>query len=272
VEYHANKKAWMTSDIFCDWVKKLEKKMTKKKRKIALIIDNCPAHPKIPGLQAIDLLFLPPNTMSKTQPMDQGIIQNLKVHYRKRVLVKFIAAIDKDTTPNINLLDALHLLSQAWNCVTPSTIANCFRHAGFAQSDSLPIEEDFDIEDNIPLAKLRQHGLNPEILEKFTTVDKDIQTCATLTDDDIIEEIKMNNTADPMEEEIVDDSSDTPIRTPTIEETTAACNIMRRYLENKENSEDILHHLNVITDVVNCDYLTKPSQQAKIISFFKKHM
>ncbi|XP_061190462.1 tigger transposable element-derived protein 6-like [Saccostrea echinata] len=61
-EYHANKKALMTSDIFKEWVKKLEKKMRKKKRKIALIVDNCPAHPKIPGLQAIDLVFLPPNT------------------------------------------------------------------------------------------------------------------------------------------------------------------------------------------------------------------
>ena len=75
-EYDANKKAWMTSDIFKEWVKKLDKKMRKKQRKIALIIDNCPAHPKIPGLQAVDLVFLPPNTTSKTQPRDQGIVQS----------------------------------------------------------------------------------------------------------------------------------------------------------------------------------------------------
>ncbi|XP_052699761.1 tigger transposable element-derived protein 4-like [Crassostrea angulata] len=95
VEYYSNKKAWMTSEIFTEWVKKLEKKMLRKKRKIALIVDKCPAHPKIAGLKAVELVFLPPNTTSKTQPMDQGIIQNLKVHYRKRVLLKFIKAIDR---------------------------------------------------------------------------------------------------------------------------------------------------------------------------------
>lgn len=125
-EYDANKKAWITSDIFKEWVKKLDKKMRKKKRKIALIIDNCPAHPKIPGLQAFDLVCLPPNKTSKTHPMDQGIIQSLKVQYRKRVLIKYINAIDKGQTPVISILDALHLLSQAWNNVRQSTIANCF--------------------------------------------------------------------------------------------------------------------------------------------------
>lgn len=125
VEYYSNKKAWMTSEIFTEWVKKLEKKMLREKRKIALIVDNCPAHPKIAGLKAVELVFLPPNTTSKTQPMNQGIIQNLKVNYRKRVLLKFIKSIDRDEAPNINVLDALHLLSQAWNCVTSSTVFNC---------------------------------------------------------------------------------------------------------------------------------------------------
>lgn len=37
----------MTSEIFSEWVKKLEKKMLRKKKKIALVVDNCPAHPKI---------------------------------------------------------------------------------------------------------------------------------------------------------------------------------------------------------------------------------
>ena len=83
VQYHANTKAWITSEIFVSWVKELDKKMKKKNRKIALVVDNCPAHPQIPGLQSVELVFLPPNTTSKTQPMDQGIIQNLKVHYRK---------------------------------------------------------------------------------------------------------------------------------------------------------------------------------------------
>ncbi|XP_052696219.1 tigger transposable element-derived protein 4-like [Crassostrea angulata] len=126
--------------------------MLRKKRKIAVIVDNCPAHQKIAGLKAVELVFLPPNTTSNTQPMDHGIILNLKVHYLKRVLLKFIKSIDRDETPNINVLDALHLLSQALNCVTSSTVSNCFGHAGFAQPDPVPPapEEDDDFDnDNV---------------------------------------------------------------------------------------------------------------------------
>ena len=50
-EYLANKKAWMTSEIFIDWLHKLDKKMTKLKKSIVMIVDNCPTHPLVPGLQ-----------------------------------------------------------------------------------------------------------------------------------------------------------------------------------------------------------------------------
>lgn len=63
--------------------------------------------------------------------MDQGIIQNFKVHYRKLLLRQRIFAIDSKTNFSFNLLDSLYLLRQAWNNVIETTISNCFRHAKF---------------------------------------------------------------------------------------------------------------------------------------------
>ena len=37
-----------------------------------MIVNNCPAHPEISGLKAINLRFLPTNASSCKQPMDQG--------------------------------------------------------------------------------------------------------------------------------------------------------------------------------------------------------
>ena len=37
-----------------------------------MIVDNYPVHPEVSGLKTINLQFLPPNTTSCTQPMDQG--------------------------------------------------------------------------------------------------------------------------------------------------------------------------------------------------------
>ncbi|XP_065654492.1 uncharacterized protein LOC136081130 [Hydra vulgaris] len=66
---------WMDSKIFTDYVRRLDAKFNAEGRKgrVALITDNCPAHPNVENFKAIELVFLPPNTTSKTQPMDQDI-------------------------------------------------------------------------------------------------------------------------------------------------------------------------------------------------------
>ena len=48
----------------------------------AFIVDNWPAHPDVPRLLGTDLIFLPQNTTSVTQPMNQGVIRSLNAKYR----------------------------------------------------------------------------------------------------------------------------------------------------------------------------------------------
>ena len=43
-------------------------------------------------------------------------------------------------------------------------------------------DEDFDVEDD----RLREHVLIPDVLTEFTKLDDEIQTCAELTNDDIV--------------------------------------------------------------------------------------
>ena len=45
-----------------------------------MIIDNCPAHPEVDGLKAMELKRLPPNTTSHTQPMDEGVIKSFMAY------------------------------------------------------------------------------------------------------------------------------------------------------------------------------------------------
>ena len=92
--YRSQKKSWMDGDLFIEWVKEIDRKFAAQDRKVALIIDNCPAHPTVEGLNAIELIFLPPNTTSKTQPMDQGVIRSLKAYYRHSLIKRFITSID----------------------------------------------------------------------------------------------------------------------------------------------------------------------------------
>ena len=51
----------MDWDLSTVRVKKLDQKFAAQDRKIALIVDNSPAHPIIDDLKAIELIFLPPS-------------------------------------------------------------------------------------------------------------------------------------------------------------------------------------------------------------------
>ena len=76
VTYWSNQNAWMTGVMFREWVTNWDSVL---KRKIILLVDNCPAHPNIGELKNIRLEFLPANTTSLIQPMEQSVIKNLKI-------------------------------------------------------------------------------------------------------------------------------------------------------------------------------------------------
>ena len=138
VEYKANRKAWLTGDVFKEWLLSFDQEMEGQERKVLLVLDNCSAHQIPAHLNATDILFLPPNSTSKLQPCDAGIIQNMKVHYRTAKVLKLVAYTDAGGSAEnyqFSLLDAVCTLKQAWDKVSPTTISRCFRKAGFKMDE-----------------------------------------------------------------------------------------------------------------------------------------
>ena len=111
--YRSQKKSWRDSALFEEWVRELDRKFVR---------EGSPAHPHIEGLDTIQLVFLPPNTTSKTQPMDQGVIRSLKAHYRTLTVQPFIRAVDNgQPLPKISILSAMNMLTAAWDKVSEIT-------------------------------------------------------------------------------------------------------------------------------------------------------
>ena len=84
----------------------------------------------------INVIFLPPNTTSKLQPLDLGTIQNFKVHYRKLFLCFVISKIDECDTASeviksVNILQAIRWVAQAWEAVSKDTLSKCFQESGY---------------------------------------------------------------------------------------------------------------------------------------------
>ena len=62
----------MTSTTFEKCLRKPDFQMRNSARKMAMVLDNCTAHPNIIGLTNIKLVFLPSNATAKTQPLDSS--------------------------------------------------------------------------------------------------------------------------------------------------------------------------------------------------------
>lgn len=104
VHWRANKKAWMTATLFTDWIKncavpELKDYCCSQKIdfKMLLLMDNAPGHPIYSDdiSENIKIVFMPPNTTSIIQPMDQGVISIFKSYYLRRTFSQLIEATDK---------------------------------------------------------------------------------------------------------------------------------------------------------------------------------
>ena len=78
VTYRSNKRGWMTTAIFTEFLNLLNNKMKCQGWQVLMFLDNCSSHPHV-HLSNIKLVFYPKNTTSQLQAMDQGVIANLKI-------------------------------------------------------------------------------------------------------------------------------------------------------------------------------------------------
>jgi hypothetical protein len=92
-------------------------------RKVILLLDNCNAHIKDANLEKFNiqlknttLLYMLPNTTSKIQPCDAGIIRTFKAYYRRRFNNQLLSRIESSIADpeKINLVDGIQNAIVAW--------------------------------------------------------------------------------------------------------------------------------------------------------------
>ena len=131
VEWRSNKKAWMTSQITEEWLTAFNGRMEMQNWHVSLFLDNATCHLHI-KLSNVRLAWFPPNTTSVSQPMDQGIIRNVKVHYRKLLMQFLLANMDctssaSELARTVSVLDAVIWISQAVKKLLPENCDKVFR-------------------------------------------------------------------------------------------------------------------------------------------------
>lgn len=86
---------------------------------VVLLICNCSAHDTVDSVVAlnnVEVPFLPPNTTSKFQPMDAGVIVSVKLRYRSAHMDQAIDLMEENVSEiyKIDILSAMRALKSVW--------------------------------------------------------------------------------------------------------------------------------------------------------------
>lgn len=271
VIWKSNRKAWMTSDIMEEWLIRLNKKMSMQKRKILLFLDNATSHPNL-NLSNVKLVFLPPNTTSHIQPLDQGIINSFKVHYRTNVVKRLLSRIDDvsnvfDLVKSVDVLDAIYWIKQAIEKMPNTVIPNCFRKAGFKFQQHSEIADDA----NVPLRELRV------VLERIQCDDMASVEDFVCFDDDLLTESDTftTNSTEKAVKDSDDDDSDSEVTEETADieltESIALLSIDRlKKYACKEGLEPLYAKIAECANMIQDAVIAKHTKQSTIQDYYDK--
>jgi len=231
VTYRSNKSAWMNTVLFKEFMQSFNSFMVHNKRKVILFLDNASSHTQQTSWSNVRVEFLPPNSTSKLQPMDQGIIRSFKGRYRADLAKKYLFALNSGKPlqvfrNEIDLKVACDMICRSWKEIPESVLQESFKHAGFNKSDlrvsGILREEGFYwIDRNIwqQIAEWNQSTAEKVGFEEYIDYEKKIdqsRTAQEMTLDEIVAEFK-----DP-EIEGESDDEDVDFVKPAVPDTSCA--------------------------------------------------
>lgn len=208
VIYTHQAKAWMNCSIFENWFRKdfvprvkaflLSRGLLPK---AILLLDNAGSHPKELHEEGIRVIFLPPNVTSLIQPLDQGIIENMKKNYRFHFVLSLLTAQEEgiellQQLKKITIKDVIFWIAKSWDEVSPSTIHKCWKPLiSSSCADSLQTNEEDQQAQMCRFLEMYLRLQNPtpineeELRDWMRTVDREDES-QQLSDEEIISRVQ----------------------------------------------------------------------------------
>ena len=168
IEYRYNKSKWMTGLICEEYLRWLNKRMRLARRKVLLLMDNFSGHELAvrlvggeEGLSNVRCAWLPKNTTSKQQPMDQGIIASFKCKYRRFWVDYMLYQIEAGKNPykTVTLLKAIQWTCASQANITDTTVQRCWYKSTVIKK---PAEEAI-IDDNLVQEQAKRIELQAQV-------------------------------------------------------------------------------------------------------------
>jgi hypothetical protein len=242
----SNNKAWMRTNIMVQWLQAFYRHIGS--RNVMLCMDNFSAHisgvEEAPPPSNIRIIWLPANSTSHFQPLDQGIIQNLKLYYRKQWLAFIINQFEHEIDPyaSMTVYHTIRWCIRAWRYdVTNATIYNCFRKSTIIEPSiqNLPQPPEPDL---LPLYQQAQQAgriQDAMNLSNFLNPTDENEFIEAVTLEEIMQQHLQSDQDEAALLEDVEPSES--IRIPTNDEALIALQTLFQFQEHQEETkaEDI---------------------------------
>lgn len=145
-DYHSNANAWMTADLFLDWLEKFDKRMSNQSgRSVCLLVDDSEVHgnaDSVPALEHTKMVYLARDSADVSQPLENSIIKALKCRYRRRQLEQALDLLDIgfENIYAVDLQLAMHWLEEEWQKLPTVVVQVAWKISRLLRTSSLPDE------------------------------------------------------------------------------------------------------------------------------------
>ena len=264
ITYKANSKAWMTVKVFEEVLHAWDRRLGQQGRRMLLCLDNFCGHPPELQLDNIQLVFFPPNNTANSEPIDQGIVENLKRHYTKILLRRRLEAMNVGEEFEFTFLDALHVVRCAWEQVSESTMRNSFAKVKFIEEEC-QTEPDgaelLEIWEALPAEEKMYENEKIE-LSDFLEADERLETGESFTLEEIAED--MLGSKEPVESE--NDEGTVEEEMILFENAQRTWSTVRRFMKQRSGKLGVIQSCDRLEDEMH-EICRKNMRQLTIQSF-----
>jgi DDE superfamily endonuclease len=214
--------------------------------KVLLLLDNAPGHPVNIKHPNVEIVFMPPNTTSLIQPMDQGLIATFKAYYIRRTFERIHNQLEADPSMTVqsawkqfNILNCVQIVAECVEELQPKTLNGCWKPI-WPKVVEHPVPQ---INPEVQRIVDAASRINAENFTKITTRDvEELLADPEISEEDAIEIATKTDNLENLENQSCDEdeaeNQSSVLSTKDLKEMCELAAKLESYAE-KENSEQV---------------------------------
>ena len=152
ISYHSNRKSWLTSNLFHNWLARWDKRLVADNRKVYIVLDDSCSH-RIINLHLKNITLIYTSSNSKFLPFNWGVLDEFKTRYRiqqYQALIELQRKIENILgrkyyisfeQSQLTMSNAFKFIKRAWDSIPANTIKANWKSSGLIPPEMLPLTQ-----------------------------------------------------------------------------------------------------------------------------------